>query len=200
MLAYYWSQFDIPVKDLENLPQFSEERVLETLQNGIVKKRSTQGGVDIVEVTASCRYPGGGPVGQSPRGGISMDQRRLPIQTLNDKAQHSKDEVIVISYQHWYSLCFLFALQELPLSCADKMITDKPEPSACAASEIAHFMQFGSPNVISPALARLAATIFLPSVLSAFMIHLSSSWPPAELRPRRPPLSVPFKMIFAGMI
>lgn len=69
VIAYYWSQFDIPVKDLENLPQFSEERVLETLQNGTVKKRSTQGRVDIVEVTASCRYPGRGQVGQSQRGG-----------------------------------------------------------------------------------------------------------------------------------
>lgn len=86
------------------------------------------------------------------------------------------------------------------MSCADKMITDKPEPFACAASEIAHFMQFGSPNVISPALARLTATIFLRSVLSAFMIHLSTSWPPAEPRPYHPPLSVPFKMISAGMI
>lgn len=78
------------------------------------------------------------------------------------------------------------------MSSADKMITDKPERSACAASEIAHFMQFGSPNAISPALARLAATIFLASVLSAFMIHLSTSWPPAEPRQCHPPLSVPF--------
>lgn len=69
VIAYYWSQFDIPVKDLEYLPQFSEERVLETLQNGIVGKRATQGSIDIEEVTASCRYPGGGQVGQSPRGG-----------------------------------------------------------------------------------------------------------------------------------
>ncbi|TNN02445.1 hypothetical protein fugu_009932 [Takifugu bimaculatus] len=53
VIAYYWSQFDIPVQDLEDLPQFSEERVLETLQNGTVKKRSTPGSVDIVEVTAS---------------------------------------------------------------------------------------------------------------------------------------------------
>lgn len=83
------------------------------------------------------------------------------------------------------------------MSCADKMITDKP---ACAASEIADSMQFGSLNVISPALARLAATIFLPSVLSAFMIHLSTFWPPAEPRQRHPPRSVPFKMILVGMI
>lgn len=86
------------------------------------------------------------------------------------------------------------------MSCADKMITDKPERSACAASEIAHFMQFGSSNVISPALARLAVTIFLASVLSAFMIHLSIFWPPAEPRQRHPPLSVLFKMISVGMI
>lgn len=85
------------------------------------------------------------------------------------------------------------------MSCADK-ITDKPERSACAAYEIALFMQFGSPNVFSPALAQVAATIILVSVLSAFMIHLSTFWPLAETRQRHPLLSVPFKMISVGMI
>lgn len=57
VIAYYWSQFDIPVNDLEILPEFSEERVLDTLEKGILEKRSIQGSVRIVEVTASCRYP-----------------------------------------------------------------------------------------------------------------------------------------------
>lgn len=60
VIAYYWSQFDIPVNDLAILPEFSEERVLHTLEKGILNKRSTQGNVRIVEVTASCRYPRGG--------------------------------------------------------------------------------------------------------------------------------------------
>ncbi|CAG12052.1 unnamed protein product, partial [Tetraodon nigroviridis] len=55
VIAYYWSQFDIPVHDLEILPIFSEERVLSVLENNIVRTRSTQGSVRIREVTASCR-------------------------------------------------------------------------------------------------------------------------------------------------
>lgn len=72
VIAYYWSQFDIPIDDLEILPEFSEERVLDRLENSIVNKRSTQGSVRIMEVTASCRYPqgAGGPV---TAGGISID-------------------------------------------------------------------------------------------------------------------------------
>lgn len=56
VIAYYWSQFDIPVEDLEILPEFSEERVLDTLEKALAK-RSMQDGVRILEITASCRYP-----------------------------------------------------------------------------------------------------------------------------------------------
>lgn len=70
--AYYWSQFDIPVDDLEILPEFSEERVLDTLENGVVNKLSKQGSVRIVKVTASCGYPRGAG-GTVTAGGISID-------------------------------------------------------------------------------------------------------------------------------
>lgn len=58
VIAYYWSQFDIPVDDLDILPDFSEERVLETLENGIKEQRSmgSKKNIKISEVTASCRY------------------------------------------------------------------------------------------------------------------------------------------------
>lgn len=54
VLAYYWTQFDIPATDLEMLPEFSEERVLEVLWNGIREqgKRSGQS-LHISQVTAS---------------------------------------------------------------------------------------------------------------------------------------------------
>lgn len=76
MIAYYWSQFDIPVEDLEILPEFSEERVLETLEK-VLAKRTMQDSVRILEITASCRYPlwgrggGGLQVAQSPQGGLA---------------------------------------------------------------------------------------------------------------------------------
>lgn len=59
VIAYYWSQFDIPVEDLEIVPEFSEERVLETLELGIAERRSEPGSmpIQISEITASCRYP-----------------------------------------------------------------------------------------------------------------------------------------------
>ncbi|XP_034553462.1 suppressor of tumorigenicity 14 protein [Notolabrus celidotus] len=55
VLAYYWSQFDIPIDDLEIVPEFSEERVLETLENGITAKSRTAGlkDISISEITAS---------------------------------------------------------------------------------------------------------------------------------------------------
>lgn len=56
VIAYYWSQFDIPVQDLEILPEFSEERVLETLEK-VLSKRSMRDSVRILEITTSCRYP-----------------------------------------------------------------------------------------------------------------------------------------------
>ncbi|XP_068592623.1 suppressor of tumorigenicity 14 protein homolog [Cebidichthys violaceus] len=57
--AYYWSQFDIPVEDLEVVPEFSEERVLETLENGLKEQRSmgSDSDIKITEVTASFTDP-----------------------------------------------------------------------------------------------------------------------------------------------
>ncbi|XP_056300794.1 suppressor of tumorigenicity 14 protein homolog isoform X2 [Pseudoliparis swirei] len=59
VIAYYWSQFDIPAEDLEVLPEFSEELVLETLENGIKAQRSIQrrSDVQISEITASFTDP-----------------------------------------------------------------------------------------------------------------------------------------------
>ncbi|XP_028280158.1 suppressor of tumorigenicity 14 protein [Parambassis ranga] len=55
VLVYYWSQFHIPVSDLEILPEFSEERVLEALMNGIKEQRVgvRRGAIQISEVTVS---------------------------------------------------------------------------------------------------------------------------------------------------
>ncbi|KAK5862469.1 hypothetical protein PBY51_017862 [Eleginops maclovinus] len=59
VIAYYWSQFNIPVQDLEIMPEFSEERVLEVLERGMKKQRSTGNPKDIKisEVTASITDP-----------------------------------------------------------------------------------------------------------------------------------------------
>ncbi|XP_044214614.1 suppressor of tumorigenicity 14 protein homolog [Thunnus albacares] len=59
VIAYYWSQFDIPVDDLEIVPEFSEERVLETLENGIKGQRSMRStkNIKISKVTASLTDP-----------------------------------------------------------------------------------------------------------------------------------------------
>ncbi|KAM7420562.1 hypothetical protein PAMA_015003 [Pampus argenteus] len=59
VIAYYWSQFDIPVRDLEVVPEFSEERVLKTLENGIKEKHSTRSStnIKISNVTASFTDP-----------------------------------------------------------------------------------------------------------------------------------------------
>ncbi|KAF1387763.1 hypothetical protein PFLUV_G00083330 [Perca fluviatilis] len=59
ILAFYWSQFDIPVEDLEIVPQFSEMRVLKVLEHGINGQRSLGNRVDIqiTEVTASLTDP-----------------------------------------------------------------------------------------------------------------------------------------------
>lgn len=34
VIAYYWSQFDVPVEDLEIVPEFADERMVEALENG----------------------------------------------------------------------------------------------------------------------------------------------------------------------
>lgn len=53
VIAYFWSQFDIPVEELEIVPEFSEERVLEALENGLKEQRLVS--LKIIEVTASRR-------------------------------------------------------------------------------------------------------------------------------------------------
>ncbi|XP_070690743.1 suppressor of tumorigenicity 14 protein homolog [Pempheris klunzingeri] len=59
VIAYYWSQFDIPVEDLEILPELSEERVLEALENGIKQQRilASRKDIKISEITASFTDP-----------------------------------------------------------------------------------------------------------------------------------------------
>lgn len=55
VLAYYWSKFDIPVTDLEIVPEFSEERVLDALEKGVTLQSSRMNSNDIkvTEITAS---------------------------------------------------------------------------------------------------------------------------------------------------
>nr|XP_057941514.1 suppressor of tumorigenicity 14 protein homolog [Doryrhamphus excisus]XP_057941515.1 suppressor of tumorigenicity 14 protein homolog [Doryrhamphus excisus]XP_057941516.1 suppressor of tumorigenicity 14 protein homolog [Doryrhamphus excisus] len=59
VIAYYWSQFDVPVEDLELVPELSEELVLETLENGIKdqQRRRTKGQLKISEITATFTDP-----------------------------------------------------------------------------------------------------------------------------------------------
>ena len=87
VLAYYWSQFDIPVEDLEIVPEFSEERVLGALETGIKAQRSTSDSkrIQIVEVTGSCRDHRG-QVWVTPRGKkIVVCYSRLQIMTFNNQ-------------------------------------------------------------------------------------------------------------------
>ncbi|XP_061572531.1 suppressor of tumorigenicity 14 protein homolog [Cololabis saira] len=59
VMAYYWSQFDIPVSDLEIVPEFSEDRVLDALEGGIQQQqqRSQMSNITISEITASFTDP-----------------------------------------------------------------------------------------------------------------------------------------------
>ncbi|XP_054636933.1 suppressor of tumorigenicity 14 protein homolog [Dunckerocampus dactyliophorus] len=59
VIAYYWSQFDVPVEDLEFVPELSEELVLKTLENGIKDQQSrrTNGQIKISEITATFTDP-----------------------------------------------------------------------------------------------------------------------------------------------
>ncbi|XP_026149232.1 suppressor of tumorigenicity 14 protein homolog isoform X3 [Mastacembelus armatus] len=53
--AYYWSQFDIPVSDLEMVPEFSEERVSQAL-NGFIRQRTVtniSGNIKISKITVA---------------------------------------------------------------------------------------------------------------------------------------------------
>ncbi|XP_069393413.1 suppressor of tumorigenicity 14 protein homolog [Paralichthys olivaceus] len=56
VIAYYWSQFDIPPDDLEIVPEFSEERVLDALESSLNMQR-TMGNIKIREVTTSVTDP-----------------------------------------------------------------------------------------------------------------------------------------------
>lgn len=57
VLAYYWIQFDVPPADLEIVPELSEERVSETLENGFKTQRSTmsRSDIQISEITVARR-------------------------------------------------------------------------------------------------------------------------------------------------
>ncbi|XP_077382928.1 suppressor of tumorigenicity 14 protein homolog [Festucalex cinctus] len=59
VIAYYWSQFDVPVSDLEFVPELSEELVLETLEKGITEQQRTRsvGQIKIGEITATLTDP-----------------------------------------------------------------------------------------------------------------------------------------------
>ncbi|XP_060937487.1 suppressor of tumorigenicity 14 protein homolog [Limanda limanda] len=52
VIAYYWSQFDIPPEEEEIVPEFSEERVLDALESNLNGQRST-GPIKITEITTS---------------------------------------------------------------------------------------------------------------------------------------------------
>lgn len=58
MKAYYWSKFHIPVSELELVPEFSEERVLNALEKGIKDpdSRMSLSNMKISEITASRKY------------------------------------------------------------------------------------------------------------------------------------------------
>lgn len=56
-MAYYWSQFYVPASDLEMVPEFSEERVLDALESGIKHSRGMSSrSMKISEVTAAGKY------------------------------------------------------------------------------------------------------------------------------------------------
>ncbi|XP_034467616.1 suppressor of tumorigenicity 14 protein homolog [Hippoglossus hippoglossus] len=52
VIAYYWSQFDIPPEEQEMAPEFSEERVLDALESSLNGQR-TMGNIKITEITTS---------------------------------------------------------------------------------------------------------------------------------------------------
>lgn len=56
-LAYHWSQFDIPEKDREIVPELSEERVVRALLRGIRQEGRQAGSiaVNVSDITASCK-------------------------------------------------------------------------------------------------------------------------------------------------
>ncbi|XP_064162302.1 suppressor of tumorigenicity 14 protein homolog isoform X4 [Anguilla rostrata] len=58
VMAYHWTQFDVPAADLEQLPRFTQERVIQVLRSGIRRegKRSAQVLI-IKDITASATDP-----------------------------------------------------------------------------------------------------------------------------------------------
>ncbi|XP_062322636.1 suppressor of tumorigenicity 14 protein isoform X1 [Osmerus eperlanus] len=66
VVAYHWTSFDIPASELEVVPEFSEERVLQVLWNNIRDQGSrVLQNVRITEVTASLTDP---RMAMNPRG------------------------------------------------------------------------------------------------------------------------------------
>ncbi|XP_030641168.1 suppressor of tumorigenicity 14 protein homolog [Chanos chanos] len=58
VLAYHWTQLDIPASDLEFLPELTEERVIEVLRSGIRQQgRRSKQSLAITDVTASITDP-----------------------------------------------------------------------------------------------------------------------------------------------
>lgn len=54
VIAYYWSQFNIPFEDQELVPEFTEERVSEVLENSIKVMRRTASREDISITDITC--------------------------------------------------------------------------------------------------------------------------------------------------
>lgn len=106
VIAYYWSQFDIPVDELENLPEFSEERVLDTLENGILNKRSSRGGVKITEITASSTYPWGA----LSQGAPARTAALAPDQTFSSRAPSVKTQMRSLSSRISVGILYAFYL------------------------------------------------------------------------------------------
>ncbi|KAM6909849.1 suppressor of tumorigenicity 14 protein homolog [Xenentodon cancila] len=57
VVAFYWSQFYIPVSDLAIVPEFSEDRVLDALEDGIQEESRQMSDIKIREITASLTDP-----------------------------------------------------------------------------------------------------------------------------------------------
>ncbi|XP_038123519.1 suppressor of tumorigenicity 14 protein homolog [Cyprinodon tularosa] len=55
VIAYYWSQFNIPVTNLEILPEFSEQRISDALEKGIKSQNRARHSnqIRVTEITAS---------------------------------------------------------------------------------------------------------------------------------------------------
>lgn len=56
-LAYHWSQFDIPERDKEIVPELTEERVVEALRRSFRQEGKRVGDILVTasNITASCK-------------------------------------------------------------------------------------------------------------------------------------------------